>query len=170
METIMSASNDLASAMSRMLGLVTALIESAQKKEALIIADDAEGLEELLAEETGTVSAIRRSEKELKFRADGLRRAVGIETDAGGLRELCAAIGDAACRGRLAAAGDAVTEAIRRLGRQNEKLNELLRQRIGYADYMLSVLHSPQERFNSYDMLGNREEGPDDFSLLDYHA
>lgn len=170
METVRSASDDLLLAMNRMLGLIAGLIETAQKKEALIIADDVEGLEELLAEEAGTSGAVKRQEKELRYRADGLRRAAGIQTDTAGLKEICASIGDPVCCGRLTAAGNDITEAVGRLGRQNEKLNELLRQRIGYADYMLSALHSPRDRFNSYDMLGNREDGPGDFSLLDYHA
>ncbi|NCB50709.1 MAG: hypothetical protein EOM54_02330 [Clostridia bacterium] len=170
MDAVLSATDDLAISMSQMLELLKKLMESAKKKEDLIIADDVEGLSELLSEETETSCAVRQKEKELKYRADQLRRAAGIGNKVSKLREICDAVCDPDGRERLIAAGNNIAESVEWLGCQNEKLRALLRQRIGYADYMLNILHSPRSSLCSYDMLGNRGDDSGGFCLLDYHA
>lgn len=170
MDTLLDASGSLTLSMEQVLELMKALMVSAQKKEELIVADDVEGLSDLLAEEMETVSAVKQKEKELEHRADCLRRAAGIRNKTANLKEICSSIGDPVCRERLAETANALTEAVKGLGRRNDKLKELLHQRIGYADYMLNLLHSPRDGFDSYDMLGNKEACLGGFNFLDCHA
>ncbi len=170
MDKVFDASQRLSISMGEMLGLLRALTESAQKKETLIIAGDTAGLEAVLQEEAETASEFKQKEKELRYRADGLRRAAGLDGKNVKLKEICGLAGDAAWRERLTGAADDLAAALERLARQNGKLKALLKQRIGYADYMLNFLHAPDDRFSSYNMLGGKEGSPESFSLLDCHV
>mgnify|MGYP000997821437 CR=1 FL=1 len=162
MDKVFDASQRLSISMGEMLGLLRALTESAQKKETLIIAGDTAGLEAVLQEEAETASEFKQKEKELRYRADGLRRAAGLDGKNVKLKEICGLAGDAAWRERLTGAADDLAAVLERLA--------LLKQRIGYADYMLNFLHAPDDRFSSYNMLGGKEGSPESFSLLDCHV
>jgi flagellar biosynthesis/type III secretory pathway chaperone len=170
MDTIVNTSQAMLLTMSQVLGLLRTLMESANQKEALISADDVEGLEEFLVEEAETACTLKQKEKELKYRAEDLRHAAGITNKAAQLKEICGLVSDIACRDRLTAARDELAEAVEQLNRQNAKLKELLKYRIGYTDFMLNLLHSPQSGLRSYNVQGIKDEGFGSYSLLDYHA
>ncbi|MGE4354051.1 MAG: flagellar protein FlgN [Oscillospiraceae bacterium] len=170
METIYAASDDVLETMRQIIDQLELLLVSAQKKEALIIENDFEALKALLAEESELSGVIKQLEKEMMDKVSTLCRVWGIHRDNVTLTRLCREIGDDTCRGRLSAYGYDIIEAIERLKHKNVKIKALLEQRIGYADFMLNLLHSPQKHIRAYNILGNMEEDIGNFSLLDYKA
>jgi len=156
--------------MNEELALVNQLMSFTKQKQTLLTTADSKSLNEVLGEEEEITCALREKEEERKAIAETLACELGVSGKELPLKKLLEHIDDPACRQRLSSAKTEMAKAIRQLSYHNVKVKELLKHQIGYADFMINLLHLPQSKNQFYNVMGNMEDAISHSNLLDYHV
>ncbi len=169
MEAVQIASEDLCANISTALGLIGALTEISDKKEAFLTAGDIEGLRDASEKEEEIIAALNRTEKDRKIVADALSQAIGLFNKDIKLKDIIENITDSKMRERLTDLRTKLIDAADHLSVMNDKLGQLLQMQIGFTDYMINLIYIPKTKSHSYDIQGSRRDETNDLSLLDLH-
>lgn len=155
--------------MEEQLELLGLLSEISDMKAACLTAGDIEGLRDAMEKEEELIVALNNAENERIAKADALSQAIGLFSKNVRLKELTAAIPDAALAQKLGRQGEQLSAAVAGLAEKNNRLSELLQLQIDRNDYMLNMLFAPKSKNNAYNVRGTRKDNGDTRGFLDVH-
>jgi hypothetical protein len=164
---VISAAAALSAVLSASEAKIGSLIESAKLKEALLRAEDIEGLKAAVEQEEELVASFGAVDVLREEKSKALARAVGLKEESPALGDIIAAMGDTPQAVSLSALREKLKAALARLDMHNTRVAHLLELKKQYADFMLESLREPEPRAAVYSQTGERAEGDSGRRILD---
>lgn len=151
----MSATDELVETLLREKEIYSRLLSASEEKEAAIIGNQREKLQEILGRETDLIAEAGGLEKQRSAITETLARRADIEASRFCLSALAERTEDPAQKDRLTRAGADFSDVLEKLAARNRTNAELLKKRREYTAVMLDAILGGGQPCGVYDRTGS---------------